>query len=123
MERKDINIEELKKKLEAEFILLIEELKTVGKINPDNPEDWVAKPSNMDTSVSDLNETADGYEAYEENAGILNELEIRFNEVKSAIKRIKEKSYGQCQTCKRDIEKDRLEANPSSTTCKEHMNQ
>ena len=77
----------------------------------------------MDTSPSDTNEEADAFEAYEENSGILNELEIRYNNVKDALKRIENNTYGLCEVCGEKIEPDRIDANPAATTCKKHMNE
>ena len=122
MTRKDLDLEYFKKKLEEEENLLIEELKTVGRRNPDNREDWEAKPDEMtNTPVADPNDLADNYEAYTENAGILSELEIRLSNVKNAQKRIGDGSYGICEVCGQPIERDRLEANPAAATCKKHM--
>ncbi|NCO04982.1 MAG: hypothetical protein GW939_02430 [Candidatus Magasanikbacteria bacterium] len=119
--RTDLDLDYFKSELEKEMVLLIEELKSVGRINPDNAEDWETKPTEMDVLASDSNEVADGYEAYGENAGVLGKLEPRFNNVRKALKNIEEGTYGFCETCNNPIEKDRLEANPSSTTCKAHM--
>jgi hypothetical protein len=40
----------------------------------------------------------------------------------NVIKKIDENKYGLCEVCGKEIENDRLEANPSAKTCKEHMN-
>jgi len=48
MKRTDLDVEIYKEKLQAEMNLLIEELKSVGRVNPDNPNDWEAKPEEMD---------------------------------------------------------------------------
>lgn len=119
--RKEIDLKHFRDKLENELSLLVGELKTVGIINPDNPLDWIAKPSKIDTRSADLNDVADGYEAFEENAGVLKDLENRFGNVKSALKGIDDNSYGYCEVCKKPIEIDRLEANPAAKTCKKHM--
>ncbi|MEK7552414.1 MAG: TraR/DksA C4-type zinc finger protein [Patescibacteria group bacterium] len=121
MTNKDLDLKFFKKKLEEEKATLISELKTVGEKNPDNPEDWVAKPTQMNATGADQNETADGYEAYGENAAILNELEIRLGEVNAAIKKITENKYGTCEICKQPIEVKRLKANPAAGTCIKHM--
>jgi DnaK suppressor protein len=115
------DLEYFKNKLKEEEELLIEELKTVGRRNPKNPKDWEAKPAQMNTSAADPNEVADGYEAYDENAGVLNELEIRLGNVQKALKRIEGNSYGICEVCGESIDKDRLEANPAASTCRKHM--
>ncbi|WKZ26323.1 MAG: TraR/DksA C4-type zinc finger protein [Candidatus Paceibacterota bacterium] len=120
--RNDLDLEHLRQKLEEEKKILIEELESVGRINPDNKEDWEARPAEIIVSSADANEVGDAYEAYRENASILNELEIRFNNVKNALKKIEDGSYGFCKISGEPIERDRLEANPAAETCKEHMN-
>ena len=89
--------------LEKELQTLESELKSVGRKNPDNPKDWEAKQDEMDTTRGDDNETADAIEDYEGNTAVLKELEIRFNEVKSALERIAKGTYGTCEVCKKPI--------------------
>lgn len=113
-----IHYEEL---LKEELGVLEEELKSVGRKNPSNPADWEAKPDNMDFLNADSNEVADVIESYEENTGILKQLEIRFNEVKKALERIKSGAYGLCEVDSKPIEADRLKANPAATKCQQHM--
>lgn len=117
-----IDTKKYKTKLEAELARLEAELKTVGRKNPTNPDDWEPVPAKMDTDPADENEVADSIEEFEDNAGILKQLEIQYNDVKNALKRIEENSFGICNVCKKEIEADRLDANPSATTCKVHMN-
>ncbi len=119
-----MNKEQTKKyrpQIEKELEKVEAELKTVGRKNPDNPADWEPMPEKMDISPADDNEVADNIEAYEENTGILKQLEIRFNELKNALKRIDEGRYGICEIGGEVIENDRLEANPAATTCKKHV--
>lgn len=110
-------------KLEEELKLLEKELKTIGRINPDNPGDWeaVADVEMNVNSRADDNDNADNIEEFEERTAILKELEIRFNNVKKALKRIEAGQYGKCDVCGKEIEEKRLEANPAATTCVEHM--
>ena len=116
-----IDYEHFKKKLEAEKKLLEKELEKVGRRNPDNLSDWEATPVDRDTSQADENTVADSIEDYEDNVAIVNTLETRYQDLKSALDKIKHGSYGICQVCNKEIETDRLEANPSASTCKEHM--
>ncbi|MBI2086800.1 MAG: TraR/DksA C4-type zinc finger protein [Candidatus Zambryskibacteria bacterium] len=53
---------------------------------------------------------------------IVNTLETRYNDIKSGLDKIEHGTYGLCQICGKEIETDRLEANPSARTCIEHMN-
>lgn len=119
MDKKDIKTYEDKIKFELETVQ--KELQTVGRKNPANLADWEALPEKMDILNSDDNEVADSIESYEENTAILKQLEIRFNELKTALEKIKNDSYGLCEVCKTTIEPDRLEANPAAKTCKKHI--
>jgi RNA polymerase-binding transcription factor DksA len=60
----------------------------------------------MDILSSDDNEVADSIESYEENTAILKQLEIRFNELKDALERIKNGNYGLCKKCQNPIENE-----------------
>ncbi|MEK7514251.1 MAG: hypothetical protein AAB587_00290 [Patescibacteria group bacterium] len=109
-----------KNKLEEELAILEKELKSVGRRNPQNPADWEAKPDSTERSA-DPTDSADTIEDFEENTAILKQLEIRFNEIKEALSRITDGTYGICEKGKEIIETDRLEANPAARTCKAHM--
>ena len=115
------NTEKYKALLEAEYTKVIDELQSVGRVNPSNPTDWEATEPEHPETQADENEVADNIEDYEGNNAILNQLEIRFNEIKSAIKKIEDGSFGHCDVCKKEIETERLDANPAAETCKEHM--
>lgn len=114
--------ETYKAMLETELQTVIEELKTVGRVNPDNPHDWEATEPTHPETQADENEVADNIDDYENNTAILKQLEIRFNEIKDALKRIEENKFGVCSVGGEQIEDDRLHANPAATTCKAHMN-
>lgn len=120
--RDDIDINYFKEKLEQELLLVEKELSDVGRKNPDNKLDWEAEPADFDTDSADDSERADKMEEFEENAAVLKELEIRYNDVKDALKKIEEGRYGFCEVCQAPIEEDRLIANQSARTCKQHMN-
>ena len=109
-----------KKLLEAEKAKLLKELKSIGQINPSNPTDWEAKPTNLDSDSADENETADTIEEFEENSAILKQLEIQLNNVNKALAEIKAGTYGKCLVCGAEIPAARLDANPASLTCIEH---
>ncbi len=120
MEQKDL--EYFKSKLEEELTMVIAELKHVGRINPENPLDWQPIPSDISSEErTEANEIADKIEGYESNTAILKQLEIRFNELKDALKRIEDGTFGICEVSKKHIERDRLEANPAARTCKAEM--
>jgi RNA polymerase-binding transcription factor DksA len=116
-----IDVEHFRQKLETEKDSLEEQLSQVGRKDPDNPSNWEAKPNERDVSQADENTVADGIEEFEENNAIVNTLETRLKDVRSGLDKIKHGVYGTCQVCKKEIEADRLEANPAARTCKEHM--
>lgn len=112
-----------KDKLLAEKATLEEELKSVGRINPNNPGDWEATVDDSDIDSADENEVADKIEEYEEHSAILKQLEKQYNEVKKALDRIEKGTFGICEVDNKPIEKGRLEANTSATICAKHMNE
>lgn len=118
MEQTDLKY--FKQKLVEEKELLKKELETVGRINPDNPSDWEAKPSNTEFLAADPNEVADSIDDYEQNTAILKQLEIRWNNIKDALDRIDKGKYGTCEISGEKIERERLEANPAARTCLSH---
>lgn len=115
-----LDLKHFKTKLEEEQAKLEGELKTVGRINPSNPNDWQAVPTDFETDTADRLEVAESIEQFEENTAILKELEIQLNDVKLALKKIDEGNYGICEEDGKLISNDRLEANPSARTCIDH---
>ena len=112
-----IDTEYFKEKLLKEKECLVEELKTVGRINPDNSKDWEAVPGEQGNDPADRNDYADHLEQFEENSAILNRLETEFNEVIAALERIDKGTYGLCEETKEQISRERLEAYPAARTC------
>jgi len=117
-----IDTEHFKAKLEEEKASLEHELTQVARKNPDNLSGWDPLPADRDVSQADENTVADSIEEYEENTAIANSLEARYKDILSGLDKIKHGVYGKCQICQKEIELDRLEANPAARTCKEHMN-
>jgi RNA polymerase-binding transcription factor DksA len=118
-----IDYENFKNRLENEKQLLEKELEKVGHKNPDIQSDWEAdSPEDRDVSPADENTLADAAEEYGDNIAIVSTLEKRYNSVKQSLSDIENGKYGLCEICGQEIESDRLEANPSARTCKEHLN-
>jgi RNA polymerase-binding transcription factor DksA len=116
-----IDYDHFQRKLEEEKKKLEKELGEVGIQNPDRPSDWVAMPAEHDVSTADENTVADSIEGYEENQAIVNTLEARYRDIQSGLDKIKHGVYGKCQVCQKEIESERLEANPAARTCMEHI--
>ncbi len=112
--------EYFKAKLEAEKSVLETEMAEIGQKNPSATKGWEATSKNIEVDAADDNEVADKFEEYEENNGILNQLENQLAEVNAAIDRLKKETYGTCEICGQPIEKERLEANSSSRISIKH---
>lgn len=108
-------LEEERKKLESE-------LASVGRKNPSNPGDWEAVPQETGREA-DISDAAELIEGYQENAAILNDLELRHTDVTDALSRIEKGTYGVCEIGGEAIEEARLNADPAARTCKAHMNE
>ena len=119
MNKEDLNY--FKEKLEKEKTLLEEELSTISRVNPENSNDWEATTTDIEVDSADENEVADKMEELEENRSILHQLEPQLNEVKDALKRIENGTYGICEVSGKEIERKRLEANPSARTAIQYM--
>lgn len=111
-----------KKKLEEELIVLERELETVGIRNSLNHDDWVAVQPEENIVQSDENEVADTIDDYENNMAILRDLKIKYKNIKLALDKIEKGTYGICEISGEKISEERLKANPSARTCKEHLN-
>ena len=117
----NIDTNYFKEKLEEELALVENELNEIGRRNPENKLDWEAEPGDMNVDSADPNETADNIEEFEENTAVLKELEVRYNDIKDALAKIENGTYGTCEVSNEPIEEDRLIANPTARTCKKHM--
>ena len=113
-------MEKFKKKLTAEKAVLEEDLNGVGERSTTNPAIWDASAKGMQADSADENEVASKLEEYEDNAGIADQLENQLKEVNAALDRIEKGTYGNCETCGKPIEKDRLEANPAARISIKH---
>lgn len=107
-------------RLEEEKARLEEQLSTVARRNPSNPDDW--EPTPEETGVeADPNDRADQMEEFGNNSAITTDLENRYNDVVDALERIEKGTYGICEVSGDPIEEDRLEADPAARTSKAHM--
>ena len=110
----------LKEKLEKERDILLEEMRDMGKLNPETGE-WEAIPEVTDHRETDQNDMADRFEDFEARSSRMKVLEPRLTNILRAIKGINRESFGKCEVCKKDIEAARLQANPAARTCKKHL--
>lgn len=106
--------------LTAELTRLTTELQSVGRRNPSNKEDWEPVPDETG-QAADLLDAGEIIEGFGQNAAILKDLEARYHDVVGAFERIKGGTYGTCTVCEKEIEDERLLADPAAATCKEHL--
>ena len=118
-----LDTQHFKNLLEKECSVLEGELATIGRKNPENPSDWEATKPDDETSEAEEGDTAENIEQYDNNSAVLDQLEVRLNEVKSALEKIESGKYGTCEIGGEEIEEDRLKANPAAKTCILHMNE
>ena len=85
--------------------------------------DWVAKPAGGEVGEADPNVGADVVEDWNERRATVGQLETRYNNIKRALAKIADGTYGVCEVSGETIEEDRLAANPAARTCKDHMDQ
>lgn len=119
----ETQIQDFKERLEKERVILERELSSLGKQNPNNPDDWEPAVPENETASSDRNDNADIIEAMHENNASMNELEARHGNVTSALKRIEAGTYGVCEISGEAIELERLNANPAARTCLTHIDE
>lgn len=94
--KKDIT--HFKKRLEEEKDKLEQNLAGMSKKNPTNENDWEAiPPRDVDEREPDLNEAADNIEDYESAFSTNDILEKRLNDIKLALKKIEDGSFGICK--------------------------
>ena len=107
--------------LEAEIGRINDELNLIavkGDVNGGS-FDPVQKESAQDTA--DREEVAENLDTYETSENVIRILETERSEAERALGRIKEGKYGICEACGSEIEKERLDANPSARTCEACM--
>ena len=111
----------IKEKLEKERDILLDQIRDIGKLNPETNE-WEAIPEELSSRESDQNDMADRFEDFEARSVMIKALESRLNNILGALKGLNKESFGRCEVCKKDIEMDRMEVNPAAKTCKKHLN-
>lgn len=116
-------LEKFKTRLEGELVFAETELRSLGHQNPGNEESWDASMDDIDTTATEPDEVADRMEEYEEDREELAAIQKHWHNIKRALTRIEDGSFGICEISGEPIEEDRLEANPSARTCKAHMEQ
>lgn len=101
-------------------VLKDEELKVRGELEKIAVQsssvkgDWVPEIDNIGYDNDDGSEKS---REYERRVGVVAELETRHNNILKALSDIENGTYGVCIVSGKEIELDRLEANPAARTC------
>ncbi len=115
-------IKKAKQRLEQEEAQVELELTDIGHLHNEATGNWDGTSGDLQAGTEDENVYADKVEEELTNEAIVDELEIRLNNIKKALEKIEEGTYGICEKCGAEIEEDRLEANPAATLCMECAN-
>jgi len=117
-----IDLEELRAKLEVEKENLEEELAGHGRVQTDTG-DWQGASIGFEGVESDPNDVADQIEELATNIPLVEELEDKHRDVTDALEKMDEGVYGICEECSEPIPLDRLKALPSARTDIEHADE
>jgi RNA polymerase-binding transcription factor DksA len=109
-----MDIERYREQLESEQQNVTEELQAIATYNK-MTGDWEATPAGP-ADDADPNEAADDAEESTEREALVSNLEIRYRNIKRALRKIEAGTYGICEISGEEIEPARLEANPAART-------
>jgi RNA polymerase-binding transcription factor DksA len=104
------DMQNLKEKLLQEQKDIAKKLKDLGEV----PE------FGTDVEGEVFEEEADEAEEYSKNLGIKQELKGRLLDIKNALDKLHNGTYGKCENCDMEIEHEVLKVDPESRLCKEH---
>jgi DnaK suppressor protein len=110
-------------KLETQLANLITELSAIGNYDPIT-DNWEAIPDQEENPITaDENDAADLTEDWQERRSTLADLEREYRDVKRALRKIADGTYGICEISGEPIEEARLNFRPEARTCQAHMNE
>jgi RNA polymerase-binding protein DksA len=107
-------LKELKEQLLAEKKRLEDDLAKIARPIDKEEGDYEAS---FDEIGSDRDDNATEVDQYTGNLSVENTLEKNLQDVLEALDRMEEGTYGICENCKKEIDIERLKANPSAKTC------
>lgn len=112
---------ELKKSLLEEHNKLVAELRSLTNHSPRGEVRYPQFEPGEHGSHASLEEEADEVEEFEVRLATAQSLESRLLEITKALNRINKNTYGVCLKCGKDIEDERLRANPAAEFHTEHV--
>ncbi len=107
--------------IQKEIAIVEAELANIAQPDPTRPGEWEAKREDLDTDKADELEVAEDLEELEGHESIVAKLQARLHDLRHALAKTQDGSYGKCEVCQKQIETGRMEANPAADTCVAHM--
>jgi len=112
--------------MDAKTLLELKEMLLKEKGELEENLSRIAKPidkkeGDYETSFDDIGtdreDNATEVGEYTDNLSVELTLEKRLQEIIEALSRMKDGTYGFCENCKKEIDIERLRANPAAKTC------
>lgn len=116
-----IDTNTFKTTLEEKLATIISDLESIG-VYDETTDDWQAIPEVEELKEADENSDADATEEWNERRATLSTLEIEYRDIKRALQKIENGTFGICEISGDTIEEDRLRFKPTARTCTAHMN-
>jgi DnaK suppressor protein len=73
--------------------------------------------TNFDVVGDDDEDNATEVDMYSDNLPVENTLEKRLQDIIEALERMEKGAYGTCENCNKEIDIERLKANPAAKAC------
>lgn len=112
-------LRELKEKLEKQKVSIEAELEKFAKKDENLKGDWDTRFPKTDGGVGGqvLEDAADQVEEYVNLLPIEHNMELRIQDINSALEKIKKGTYGKCENCGKNIDEERLKVLPEAREC------
>jgi RNA polymerase-binding transcription factor DksA len=107
---------EFKTKLEKKKADIIKQLSGIGTRAEGAEVNFNADYPDYGNSAS-IEDNASEVSDYTTNLSLEKELEDNLHDVEKSLKRIADGTYGKCKHCNKEIEVERLNIRPESTSC------
>ncbi len=76
-------------------------------------------PANLEAATADQEEQADEVEEMVSRVALAEVIRRRLRRIRAALTKMRNKTYGVCESCGKEIEEKLLEIDPESRYCKE----
>jgi len=112
-------LKEFEEKLKEQKKVLEDQLSKFARKDENLKGDWDTKfPKPTESSGGQaLEDAADQVEEYVNLLPVEHDMELRVQDIDSALKKIGSGTYGKCEKCSKDIPQERLEIFPEARNC------